>query len=200
MSGKKAASNFSKQAAKANWIIPLLALGMMAGGLWFLAGNVLQAGEPITAKNWVNHPDIVEVRSLYQKVKEAREAGSLKKKERKFEYCEPYEDMVRILYMDQNGKPRLYYYEGGSDDSAIQRELYYDENGKLRFVFITAGAHNGTRLEHRVYFSKAGKKIWESQKLLEGPGYTFPTEWPDEELIQDPVKAFNDKNPCREAK
>jgi hypothetical protein len=169
-------------------------------GFWFLLGNVVYGGEPITAKNWVNHPDIVEVRSIYQKVLEAKEAGSLKKKERKFKYCKPYEDIARILYMDRNGKPRLYYYEGGSDDSAVQRELYYDENGKLRFAFITAGAANGTRLEHRVYFSKDGKKIWEIQKFLEGPGYTFPTVWPDEELIQDPVKAYKEKNLCPEIK
>ena len=32
MNGKKAADSFSKQAAKASWIIPLLALGMMAVG------------------------------------------------------------------------------------------------------------------------------------------------------------------------
>jgi hypothetical protein len=140
------------------------------------------------------------VRSLYQKVKETKDAGTLKKNERKFDYCEPYEDTVRILYIDQNGRPHLYYYESGSDDSAVQRELYYDENGKLRFAFITAGAFNGTRLEHRIYFSKTGRKIWEIQKLLEGPGYTFPTEWPDAELIQDPVQAFSDNNPCPEIK
>src|SRR4030043_2056839 len=32
MNGKKAADSFSKQAAKASWIIPLLALGMVAVG------------------------------------------------------------------------------------------------------------------------------------------------------------------------
>jgi hypothetical protein len=171
-------------------------------GLWLLAGNGAYAGEGITEKNWVNHPEIVEVRSLYQTFKESKDAGNLKKKERKFDNtsCEPYEDDVRILYTDRNGKPRIYYYAGGSDDSMVRRELYYDENGKLRFAFIIAGAYNGTKLEHRVYFSKAGKKIWENQKLLEGPGYTFPSEWPDAELIQNPVQAFSEKHPCPERK
>lgn len=169
-------------------------------GFWLLVSHGAYAAEVITEKNWANHPDIVEVRLLYQAIKASKEAGTLKKMQRKFNFCEPYEDTVRVLHTDRNGKPRIYYFTGGSDDSAVQRELYYDENGKLRFAFITAGAYNGTRLEHRVYFSKAGKKIWEIQKRLEGPGYTFPREWPDEELVQNPVQAYNGKSPCPEAK
>jgi hypothetical protein len=168
-------------------------------GLWLLTSAGF-AAQVLTEKNWINHPDIVEVRSLYQKVKEDKNAGKLKKKERKFKYCEPYEDTVRTLYTARDGTPRIYYYGGGSDDSSVEHELYYDESGKLRFAFITAGAYNGTKVEHRVYFSKAGKKIWETQKRLEGPGYTFPTEWPDEELIRNPLQALNDKNPCPETK
>ena len=173
---------------------------LLIAGFWLLASSGAYAAEAINEKNWVNHPEVVEVRSLYQTIKESKDAGNLKKKERKFNYCEPYEDTVRTLYTDRNGKPRIYYYRGGSDDSAVQRELYYDENGKLRFAFIIAGAYNGTKLEHRVYFSRAGTKIWEIQKRLEGPGYTFPREWPDAELIQDPVQAYNEKNPCPETK
>jgi len=169
--------------------------------LWLFVGGVY-AAEPITEKNWRNHPEIVEVRSLYNAIVAAKNAGSLKKKERKFDTssCEPYEDDIRVLYIDRNEKPRIYYYSGGSEDSMVRRELFFDENGKLRFAFIKAGAYNGTMLEHRVYLSKSGKKIWETQKLLEGPGYTFPTEWPDGELIQNPVQAFNDKSPCPETK
>jgi len=172
-----------------NWklLVPSLCLFINSGA--YAAGT-------INEKNWVNHPEVVEVRSLYQTIKEAKDTGKLKKKERKFDYCEPYQDTDRILYMDGKGKPRIYYYSGGSDDSAVHRELYYDENGKLRFAFIIAGAYNRTKLEHRVYFSKKGLKVWEIQKLLEGPGYTFPHEWPDDELIQNPVQAYNDKSPC----
>jgi hypothetical protein len=162
-------------------------------------GSVFATGA-VNEKNWANHPEIVEVRLLYQTIAESKRAGHLKKKERRFDYCEPYEDTVRTLHTDRKGRPRIYYYRGGSDDSAVQRELYYDESGKLRFAFITAGAFNGTKLEHRIYFSKVGKKIWEVQKRLEGPGYTFPTEWPDAELIRNPVQAFNDTSPCPETK
>lgn len=168
-------------------------------GLGLLVVGATFAAESITEKNWANHPEIVEVRLLYQKIIDAKTAGSLKKQERKFDTTDmPYEDDVRILYTDKNGKIRIYSYEGGSDDSVVRRELYYDENGRLRFAFITAGAYNGTKLEHRIYFSKAGKKIWEIQKLLEGPGYTFPSEWPDDELVRNPAQAFVAKSPCPE--
>jgi len=58
-------------------------------GLWLLTSAGF-AAQVLTEKNWINHPDIVEVRSLYQKVKEDKNAGKLKKKERTFKYCEPY--------------------------------------------------------------------------------------------------------------
>lgn len=159
-----------------------------------------RAAEAITEKNWLTHPAVTEVRLLYQEITEARAAGRLLRKVRKFDTstCEPYEDDSRTLYLDRNKKPRIYHYVGGSDDSVVTREMFYDDKGKLRFAFIVAGAYNGTRLEHRVYFSRAGKKIWESQKLLEGPGYTFPDVWPDAELIQDPLRAFNGNSPCKE--
>lgn len=178
----------------AHWVVWPSFILSVSGVAW--------AAEAITEKNWVNHPSIVEVRSLYQKINEARGAGRFARKERKFDTstCEPYEDDVRTLYLDQHNKPRIYHYEGGSDDSAVKRDMYYDENGTLRFAFIVAGAYNGTKLEHRVYFSRAGKKIWESRKLIEGPGYTFPDVWPDDELIQNPVQAFGDKSPCKEEK
>jgi hypothetical protein len=159
------------------------------------------AGEVITEKNWVSHPEIVEVRNIYQKVVELKNSGQLRIKERTFDTTDfPYEDDIRRLFVDKNNKPRIYTFEGGSDDSAVKREMFYDENGKLRFALIKAGAYNNTKIEHRIYFSKNGKKIWESRKLLEGPGYTFPHEWPDDELIQNPEQAFVAKSPCPEEK
>lgn len=158
------------------------------------------AAGPINEKNWINHPEVVEVRSLYKTIKEEKDAGKLKMIKRKFDYCEPYQDTLRSLFTDGNGKPRIYYYSGGSDDSAVHRELYYDDNGKLRFAFIVAGAYNGTKLEHRVYFSRKGVKVWEIQKLIDGPGYTFPDEWPEDELIKNPAQAYNEKSPCPEMK
>src|SRR4051794_41128218 len=104
------------------------AVRLLIGGSWVLAASDVLAAEAISERNWLNHPDIVEVRSIYQEIKAAKDAGKLKKVEREFNYCKPYEDTVRTLYTGQNGTPRIYQYQGGSDDSAVQRELYYDEN------------------------------------------------------------------------
>jgi len=168
--------------------------------LCFLASAALYTLDTITERNWKNHPEIVEVRSLCQAINELKNAGKLKKMVRKFNFCMRYEDTIRTLYTDGEGKPRIYYYNGGSDDSALQRELYYDEKGMLRFAIIIASAVNGTILDHRVYFSQQGIKISEIQKLLTGPGYTFPKVWPEHELIKNPIQAFNKEHPCPEIK
>jgi hypothetical protein len=151
----------------------------------------------ITSKNWRIHPKIVEVRNICQSVKEAISRGELQKHVREFDYCEPYADTVRILYVDRGGVVRKYYFSGGSDDSAAGRDLCYDTNGKLRFAFIQAAASNGTRIEHRIYFSADGKRLWEIQNHLRGPGYAFPTEWPDDDLVREPRKAFEAMSPCK---
>ena len=156
----------------------------------------MAAAEPaITPSNWLQHPQIKEVRALYQSVEHMKETGRLMRRDRKWQPC-PQGDARRSLYIDPDERPRLYYYEGGSDDSAVQRALYYDERGTLRFAFIQAGAINGTAIEHRVYFSNTGTRLWEIQKRLKGPGYTFPNEWPDTDLTRAPLQAFNDTNPC----
>jgi hypothetical protein len=168
-------------------------------GLWLLGGISAFADVPITEQNWVNHPQIVEIRSLYQKLNVQRDREKLIRKERQFDCSlasnyNDYEGDIRVLYTDRKGRPRIYYHEGGSEDSMVRVELFYDEHAKLRFALIKAGAVNDTKEEIRIYFSKSGTKIWENEKLLEGPGYPF-VEWG---LVEDPVQAFNDKSPCPE--
>lgn len=163
-----------------------------------LAVSAACAAGPITDKNWMYHPDIVEVRSLYEKLQKEKEAGTLKESKRVFDtaYC-PYEDAVRILLRDHQGRARIYYYDGGSEDSMVTSEMFYDEAGQLRFALLHGGAVNGTKVEDRFYFSKTGTKLWENEKLLEGEGYPF-VGWTAEALERDPVRAFNDPNECPE--
>jgi hypothetical protein len=68
----------------------------------------------------------------------------------------------------------------------------------LRFVLVKAGAVNGTACEYRVYLSKAGARPWEERRHLKGPGYTFPSQWPDDWLVRDPMQAFRAQAPCAE--
>jgi hypothetical protein len=160
-----------------------------------------ETGGEITKANWQQHPKIKAIRAIVQSVKTGMAGKTLTTKKRTFEYCEPGEDTMRMLATDASGHARFYQTEGGSEDSSLKFEQYYDEAGRLRFVFITAGAVNGSELEHRIYFDETGKRIWEEQTLKKGPGYTWPEVWPDEQLqINDATGKFASKSPCPEVK
>jgi hypothetical protein len=160
------------------------------------AAPLVASAEPITASNWRRHPAIVEIRAIYQEARQAGAAGRLRKQEQSFGYCRPYEDTERTLYRDASGAVRSYHRGAGSDDSAVQVAYYYDRGGALRFVLVKAGAVNGTGYEYRVYLSKAGERLWEERRLLRGPGYTFPSPWPDDWLVRDPLQAYHAEQPC----
>ena len=185
----------------------LLALFLQPGSLWSrataTASTAIHAAsqEKVTRANWQHHPQIKTVRAIVQSVDAGLSKGLYKVSKREFEYCEPYEDTLRLMAADASGRVRRYEKQAGSEDSSLTWKHYYDEGGHLRFVFITGGATNGSELEHRIYFDEAGKRIWEEQKYVKGPGYTFPEVWPDKELqISDPGKAFAATSPCPEVK
>ena len=142
--------------------------------------------------------ELADVRAVYEEVRAALQRGSLTRRERRFEYCEPYQDASRQLYASSSGDVRLYVRDAGSDDSAVTWHHYYDDSGCLRFVRITGGAVNGTEIEHTLWFATDGRKLREERKLLKGPGYTFPDPWPVEDLVKDPQQAFASPNPCKE--
>jgi hypothetical protein len=175
---------------KWHWLVSLITLTVPAS----------LGAQPITESNWRLHPAIVEIRAMYEEIQQAEAARRLQKLEKQWTdngEAKPYEDTERVLYLDARGVIRSYHFSGGSDDSAAGRTLYYDREGRLRFVLIKASAVNGTRLEHRIYLSKDGKRLWEKQTLLEGPGYTFPKrEWPEEDLVCRPRLAFDAEVQC----
>ena len=154
---------------------------------------------PVTRASWQADSEIQNIRKIVATVNAGLKRHAFKVSQRKFEYCEPYEDTLRRIAIDDKGIARSYVKEGGSDDSALKLEHYYDAAGRLRFVFITGGAVNGSELEHRIYFDEGGQRIREEQKYVKGPGYTFPEKWPDENLQKTrPLGAFNARSPCRQ--
>ena len=160
-----------------------------------------QKSDRITKANWQQHPKIKAVRAIVESVNTGLKKGTFKTSERKFEYCEPYEDTLRKMAVDSGGVVRRYEKQGGSEDSALTWEHFYDEAGRLRFVFISGGAVNRARLEHRIYFAESGERLWEDHKYVEGPEYSFPEVWPDDQLQKtDPAKAFAAASPCAEEK
>ncbi|EQA43593.1 hypothetical protein LEP1GSC050_1772 [Leptospira broomii serovar Hurstbridge str. 5399] len=158
--------------------------------LLFLFSNGI-SGKEINGKNWTTHPDIKEIRSIYDRIEKEIKNKELASSKKEFEYSKPYKPTLKIAFFNKKHIICKYVEEMGSDDSAIKIEYYYDDLKALRFVFITGGSVNGSRLEHRLYFDSLGKKIWEIRKIVKGPGYTFPIEWPTEEFIWNPEKEFN---------
>ena len=186
---------------------------MIRGASPFLLSFVLMAvaflqpappaasSQEMTRENWQQHPQIKAVRAIVEAVEGDLKKGLYKLSKREFEYCEPYQDTVRLMATDASGRVRRFEKQAGSEDSSLTWKHYYDEGGHLRFVFITGGATNGSELEHRIYFDETGKRIWEEHKYVKGPGYTFPEVWPDEELQKtEPAKAFAAASPCPEIK
>jgi len=174
-----------------------------------VAGNAFaQDSDPITAKNWQQHPKIQAVRGIVASVDAGLKKRAFKVSVRKFEYCgESYEDTLRKMAVDSKGIVRRYENQAGSEDSGLTWQHYYDEAGRLRFVFITGGAANGAQLEHRIYFDETGKRIWEEHKYVKGPGYYWPEVWPEEKNDEarpiqkkEPAKAFAATSPCPEVK
>lgn len=158
-----------------------------------LAATGLAGPKKITSGNWSTHPRIKEVRAVYRAVQQGLKRRNISCKTRSVAGDRPHQDSARELCTDGHGVARKYVRSGGSDDSATTRAFYYDVGGRLRFLFVTAGAVNGTRVEHRVYFDLRGKRLWEKQKLVKGPGYTFPRTWPAADVVRKPRVAFGRK-------
>ncbi len=172
-----------------------MALVILFLGVLFFTPAIAEGN--VTKDNWYNHTEIKNIRTLVVAINKKIDKQQFTKKEHKIGYCQPGEDISRVMYSDGHGVIRKFFYDAGSDDSSINSEAYYDEAGKIRFLFVKAGAVNGTTIQHRIYFNIEGKRIWEFQKKLEGPGYTFPSKWPDELIVFDPLKRFNAKSNCQ---
>lgn len=140
--------------------------------------------------------EIKQIRIIYNNILKEIEHNKFTKLIKEFDYCEPYQDTKRVVFINTKDVVRKYIVEAGSDDSAATWNYYYDDNEKLRFIFMTAGAVNGSELEHRVYFDITGNRIFEDHKYTKGPGYTFPKILPENEVIKNPKQAFEAKNKC----
>lgn len=156
------------------------------------------APPPVTERSWREHPSVKEIRAIVQEVQELENSGKLTTAERSgHESCENYDgDMYRTIRRDTSGKARKLTLDAGSEDSAVTVDAYYDTQTKLRFIFVKAAAVNDTVYEYRLYFSPDGKKLWEDQKLVSGPGYTFPTPWPEDLIPRDPEARFASSMKC----
>jgi len=158
----------------------------------------------ITKENWLKHPDIIEVRKIFKDVNSLIEKKKLLLKKKDFEYCEPYQDTDRLLYLDPKTKNvRKYVFSGGSDDSARTIEAYYSPAGKIRFAY-NRGAHaTNVDFEYRIYFNKNSEIIWRVFKLTVGEKVTVEYaahSMYENEIPYDPISDFETDNICPEIK
>jgi len=157
--------------------------------------------EEITSTNWQQHPRIKAVRATVQSIDTGIKNGSFNSSERRFKDCS---EIFRKKAVDARGVARRYERKSEDESGIDTEEYYYDEAGRVRFVFIFGWVYTEavprSELEHRIYFDETGKRIWEQNKYLKGPG--DPTRsvfevWSDEDLVlRDPAKAFSASSPC----
>lgn len=158
--------------------------------LW-QAGS-LCAQSPITKSNWATHPAIVKIRALVHAID--ANISSLVAHRDSADCDDGRIQVIATLFDDSSGTPRKYEVEGGSDDSAGEATYYYDAHGVVRFAFAITNAINGTQREDRAYFDSAGVKLFQTSRLLAGPGY--PGGF-DTAPVRDP--AADSKALCRQA-
>lgn len=80
------------------------ALLLAANIAFFLSFSVsAPQEEPITASNWQQHPKIRQVRAIVDSVNAGIRKGSFKMSKKEFEYCESYEDTLRMMAVDSKG-------------------------------------------------------------------------------------------------
>lgn len=147
-------------------------------------------GQEITENNWGNHPQITNIRQIYNEIEENIKSQLFESLKVDYEYDEPYDDTEREYYLDSNQLIRKFVKFGGSGDSALKRSFYYDSKGNLIFFFAEGGAVNGTSIEHRIYFNNK-ERIWEIRKLITGPGWGFPDPWIETDIVYYPCEYYH---------
>jgi hypothetical protein len=168
-----------------------------------MGARARQDTEAITEANWQQHPKIRAIRKMVASVDAGVKRGTFKTSQRRFDVdnCNDGSESLRRMAVDSKGIVRRYKTRGGTEDYLLTFQHYYDEAGRLRFVYIIGGAVNGTRIQHRIYFDEAGKRIWEAHKQLSGLGKTGFSDFPDDQLsISNPAKDFAAASPCPELK
>lgn len=119
---------------------------------------------PIALENWETHPDVKEVRAIYDEINRGIKNKKYKTRVRRWnintEICSgAYPIENKMLVLDGKGRVRKYHYrQQGSDQELFDVDHYYDINGHLRFVFV-----DRTIQRYRIYFNREGKVFWATE-------------------------------------
>jgi hypothetical protein len=155
-----------------------------------LAIPLLCQAASVDSKNWMNHPEIRKIRSLYNDIEASIRTEKLKKTTLPPGCKNPvhpeWDPDIAALYEESSGVVRKLAISGGTDDFAADANYYYDKGGKLRFFFQSLRDVNGTEQESRIYYRENGEVLYQDGRLIKGPGRPGGFD----EFITDPREAF----------
>ena len=152
----------------ARWLLaPCVYLGITSLGLivgvnlgWFTHNKRSPAQYAVTMEDWKNHPDVKEVRVIYDEIKNGIKENRYKTKTRNFDVespaCSTYPIKSETLVIDEANRPRMLKTDQiKSHRESFTVEQYYDTAGRLRFVFVDHASG-----PTRIYLNTEGKVFW----------------------------------------
>ncbi len=152
----------------ARWLLaPFVYLGVAALGIivgvnlgWYTDIGSSRAQYAVKLEDWKNHPDVREVRTIYDEIKRGSSENKYKAKTRNYDVespsCPTYPIKSETLVVDEANRPRMLKVDQIiSHREVLTVERYYDKAGRLRFVFV-----DHTSGPTRIYLNTEGKVFW----------------------------------------
>jgi len=136
------------------------ALGVIVGinfG-WYTHIGSSRAQYAVKLEDWKNHPDVREVRAIYDEIKIGIRENKYKSKTRNYDVespsCPTYPIKSKTLVVDEANRPRMLKVDQIiSHREVLSVERYYDKAGRLLFVFVPSRPT-------RIYLNTEGKVFW----------------------------------------
>ncbi|MCK5897899.1 MAG: hypothetical protein KAG10_05045 [Methylococcales bacterium] len=126
--------------------------------LSFLLTNPLQAKE-ITQQNWLNHPEIKQIRDLYKDI-EQQVANKTLRKTFKHTDCELQATGFDMTFYNDQKNTRKYSIIVQTEDSKESSSYYYDKQKMLRFIFSVYNEVGSNPQETRGYYNASGQHLY----------------------------------------
>ncbi len=152
----------------ARWLLaPFVYLGVAALGVivginfgWYTHIGSSRAQYSVKLEDWKNHPDVREVRAMYDEIKIGIKENKYKAKTRNYDVespsCPTYPIKSETLVVDEANRPRMLKVDQIiSHREVLTEERYYDKAGRLRFVFVDHASG-----PTRIYLNTEGKVFW----------------------------------------
>jgi len=193
----------------ARWLLaPFVFLGVATLGIfagiyfgWYTDIRPSHAEYAVKLEDWKNHPEVKEVRAIYDQIQSGMRGKKYKTKTRSYDIdspsCPTYPIKSETLVVDEGDRPRLLKIDQIiSHRELLSVERYYDTAGRLRFVFVDHASG-----PTRIYLNAEGKVFW----AVEQGGDKFTVgdystgDWETEPNNAKAAKgAFNEAGSCPE--